>query len=100
MADRTVPPASENGMPVSGLRLIHVIVLETLAVLLLGLLVFGMLWDMGFFRAGLIAGIAIWVLVSPAIEIATVLRMRSPSPSVSSTPKTPPDEQRTSSPHV
>src|SRR2546430_2544852 len=79
MSDRTQPLAAEDGMPVSGLRLIRVIVLETLAVALLGLFVFGILWDMGFFRAGLVAGAAIWVLVSPVIEIATVLRMRTGS---------------------
>jgi len=97
MSDRNQPFAGDDDMPVSGLRLIRVIVLETLAVLLLGLLIFGILWDMGFFHAGLIAGIAIWVLVSPAIEIATVLRLRSPSSSAlnsTASGKATPDERR------
>src|SRR5437588_3939460 len=94
MSDRTQPPASEDGMPVSGLRLIRVIVLETLAVALLGLFVFGILWDMGFFRAGLVAGAAIWVLVSPVIEIATVLRMRTGSQAAPPGPPVAPQEGR------
>ena len=60
----------------AGFRLVRIILLETIAVLLVGLAVFGVLWEMNLFYVGLIAAIVIWVCVSPAIEIATVLAAR------------------------
>ena len=60
----------------AGFRLVRIILLETIAVLLVGLAVFGVLWEMNLFYVGLITAIVIWVCVSPAIEIATVLAAR------------------------
>ena len=60
----------------AGFRLVRIILLETIAVLLVGLAVFGVLWEMNLFYVGLIAAIVIWVCISPAIEIATVLAAR------------------------
>jgi len=60
----------------AGFRLVRIILLETIAVLLVGLAVFGVLWEMNLFYVGLIAAIVIWVCVSPAIEIATVFAAR------------------------
>lgn len=60
----------------AGFRLVRIILLETIGVLLLGLAVFGVLWEMNLFYVGLIAAIVIWVCISPAIEIATVFAAR------------------------
>jgi len=58
----------------AGLRLRRVIVLETLLIALAGLLVWGIAWDLGYPRQGLVVAIVIWIGVSPVIEIATVNR--------------------------
>ena|SRR5258707_1117758 len=69
------PNSSRSDQP-SALRLIHVIVLETILVAVGGALVWGVAWEAGFFWPGLIVAIVIWLTVSPVIEIATVLRFR------------------------
>jgi len=69
-----------SGTPVRapGLRLVRIIVVETVAVAIIGGLVWGVAWDAGYPKAGLIAAIIIWLTVSPIIEIATVLKYRNP----------------------
>jgi hypothetical protein len=75
----THPMPSESS-PAEGrraaLRLIRVIVLETILVAIGGTLVWGLAWEAGFFWPGLIAAIVIWLTISPVIEVATVLRYR------------------------
>jgi hypothetical protein len=61
-----------------GMRLVRIIVVETLAVAIVGGLVWGVAWDLGFPTAGMVAAIAIWLTVSPIIEIATVMKYRHP----------------------
>ena len=81
----------------SGFRFVRIILLETIAVLLVGLAVFGVLWEMNLFYVGLIAAIVIWVCVSPAIEIATVLAARQEireSQSGTSLPEEPSSQNR------
>ncbi|MDB5298675.1 MAG: hypothetical protein JWO87_338 [Phycisphaerales bacterium] len=73
------PPAALNYSRTdrpSALRLVRVIVLETILVAIGGTLVWGLAWEAGFFWPGLIAAIVIWLTVSPVIEVATVLRYR------------------------
>ncbi|HWE04000.1 MAG TPA: hypothetical protein VG326_16465 [Tepidisphaeraceae bacterium] len=60
----------------AGFRLVRVVIIETLLVAIVGLLVWGVAWDMGFPRGGLIIAIVIWLTVSPVIEIATVINYR------------------------
>jgi hypothetical protein len=77
--------------PATGLRMIRIIILETLAVAVIGFLVLGVAAEAGWYRAGFIAAIVIWVGVSPVIEIATVIRMREISQNRRSTSR-PPEE--------
>lgn len=56
--------------------MVRVILLETLLVALGGSAVWGLAWELGFPNVGLALAVVIWVIVSPAIEIATVLRFR------------------------
>jgi hypothetical protein len=58
------------------MRLIRVIVMETILVAMVGGIVWGILWEVGFPTAGMIAAIVIWLAVSPIIEIATVVNYR------------------------
>jgi nitrate reductase NapE component len=65
----------------AGFRLVRVVIFETLLVAIVGLLIWGVAWDLGFPTAGLVIAIAIWLTVSPVIEIATVLNYRKSSES-------------------
>jgi len=56
--------------------LLRAMVLETLLVFLAGLLVLGLAWEAGFFWAGLIIAVVIWLTVSPAIDFATYRHWR------------------------
>ena len=71
MADQTTnrQPCDE---PCVGYRLLRVILLETVLVMLVGLIILGVAWEAGFFKLGLIIAALIWVGVSPIIEIATL----------------------------
>ena len=71
MADQTTnrEPCDE---PCVGVRLLRVILLETVLVALLGLIILGVAWEAGFFKVGLIVAALIWFGVSPIIEIATL----------------------------
>lgn len=62
----------------AGLRLVRVIIVETVLVAFAGLLVWGLAWESGYSRVGLIIAIIIWLTVSPVVEIATVLKYRGP----------------------
>jgi hypothetical protein len=62
--------------PVAKLRLRRVIVLETFLVALAGFMVWGIVWEIGFPTAGLVLAIILWLTISPAIEIATVMKYR------------------------
>lgn len=66
-----------SNTPPSGHRLVHIIVFETIAVAILGGLVWGIAWEFGFPRIGLGIAIVIWLTVSPIIEIATVMNYRN-----------------------
>ncbi|HEX5245458.1 MAG TPA: hypothetical protein VFW23_19520 [Tepidisphaeraceae bacterium] len=82
----------------AGFRLVRIILLETIGVLLLGLAVFGVLWEMNLFYVGLITAIVIWVCISPAIEIATVFAARREireGQSGTSLPEQPPQNRET-----
>jgi membrane protein YdbS with pleckstrin-like domain len=78
MPDPNLPAASTPSPPErsSALRLIRVIISETLLVAIVGTLVWGIAWEAGYFWPGLIAAIVIWLTVSPVIEVATVMRYR------------------------
>ncbi|MDB4872429.1 MAG: hypothetical protein JWL97_3433 [Gemmatimonadales bacterium] len=78
MPDPNPPAASTPSPPErsSALRLIRVIISETILVAIVGTLVWGIAWEAGFFWPGLIAAIVIWLTVSPVIEVATVMRYR------------------------
>ena len=52
------------------------IVLETLLTAMAGFMAWGVAWDVGHPRPGLVIAIIIWVGVSPVLEIATVTRYR------------------------
>ena len=56
--------------------LLRAMLLETLLVFLAGLLILGLAWEAGFFWAGLIVALVIWLTVSPAIDFATYRRWR------------------------
>jgi membrane protein YdbS with pleckstrin-like domain len=75
MPDPNLPAASTPERS-SALRLIRVIISETLLVAIVGTLVWGIAWEAGYFWPGLIAAIVIWLTVSPVIEVATVMRYR------------------------
>ncbi|HZK82064.1 MAG TPA: hypothetical protein VFC46_13375 [Humisphaera sp.] len=60
----------------AGFRLVRVVIIETLLVAIVGLLIWGVAWDLNFPKAGLIIAIVIWLTVSPVIEIATVMNYR------------------------
>ena len=53
----------------SGLRVVRVIITETLLVAFVGLLVWGIAWDINFPKTGMVLAIIIWLTVSPVIEI-------------------------------
>ncbi len=86
--DSTQPP---NANVPKGMRLVWVIILETLIVAVAGLAVWGVAWDLGYPTAGLVVAIVIWVVVSPAIEIATVVSVRRASTEM---PGDPPSQHR------
>jgi hypothetical protein len=69
-------PKADNTDRPSGFRLVHIVVLETLLIAILGFAIWGVAWDLGFPKVGLIAAIVIWLTVSPVIEIATVMNYR------------------------
>ncbi|HEX4795604.1 MAG TPA: hypothetical protein VH370_17580 [Humisphaera sp.] len=56
--------------------LLRAMFLETLLVFLAGLLILGLAWEAGFFWAGLIVALVIWLTVSPAIDFATYRHWR------------------------
>jgi hypothetical protein len=68
------PPPDRSPMP--GHRLISIILVESFLVMLAGLTVWGIAWELNYFRVGLVLAIVIWLTVSPAIEIATVMSYR------------------------
>ena len=71
MADSQVTsPRSDS--PVR--RTIGRILLEAVAVALVGATVLGIVWEMNHFEAGLIAAIVIWVAGAPFLEILRVLQ--------------------------
>ena len=66
----------EDLEPLTGYRLVRVIIFETVMVAIVGLLVLGLAAELGFYKLGMVLAIVIWVGISPAIEIATVNRAR------------------------
>ena len=60
----------------ASLRLVRVIIIEALLVAIVGFLVWGVAWDLGYPIPGLVIAIIIWLTVSPVIEIATVMNYR------------------------
>ena len=60
----------------AGYRLVRVVIIESLLIAIVGLLIWGIAWDLNFPKAGLIIAIVIWLTVSPVIEIATVMNYR------------------------
>ena len=68
-------PQQELARP-PAFRLRRVIILESLTVAMVGLIVWGIAWDLNYPTVGLVIAIIIWVTVSPVIEIATVSSYR------------------------
>ena len=62
-----------------GMRLVRVIVVETIVVALIGFFVWGFAWELTYPRVGLVLAIVIWLTVSPVIEIAAVANYRRES---------------------
>lgn len=60
-------------------RVIRIIIVEALTVALVGFFVWGVAWEIGYPAYGLIAAVIIWLSVSPAIEIWTLLGLRQSS---------------------
>ena len=57
-------------------RMAYGIVLESLLVLVVGLVVWGVLWDLGYGQTGLIVATILWAILLPALEIATIIGYR------------------------
>jgi hypothetical protein len=89
MIETNEPLDDTDEAPLTGMRMIRIIIIETLAVAIVGFLVLGVAAEMGWYRVGFIAAIVIWVGVSPIIEIATVLRFRAMSESAQRRSQTP-----------
>jgi hypothetical protein len=62
--------------PLCGFRLVRCLLLETLLVMLAGLLILGFAWEAGFFKLGLVLAVLIWVGISPIIDVATLRHRR------------------------
>jgi hypothetical protein len=60
-------------------RTIQRILLETLFIGLVGVLLLGIVWELGFPRLGLLLAAAVWILGDPILEIGR-LRQRNGQP--------------------
>jgi hypothetical protein len=69
-------PASD---PRSTVRTIQRILLETLFIGLIGILLLGIVWELGFPRLGLLLAAVVWILGDPILEIGR-LRERDGQP--------------------
>lgn len=73
-------PSEPRAPAAPGHRLVSIILMETFFVMLAGFTVWGIAWELNYFHVGLVLAIIIWLTVSPAIEIATVLSYRREQP--------------------
>lgn len=64
----------QSSKPTSRVRTIQRIVLETLFIGLLGALVLGFVWELGYFRLGWLLAAAVWILGDPILEIGRLRR--------------------------
>jgi len=76
MADEQNKASDPCEEPLCGFRLVRCLLLETLLVMLAGLLILGFAWEAGFFKLGLILAVLVWLGLSPIIDIATLRHTR------------------------
>jgi MFS-type transporter involved in bile tolerance (Atg22 family) len=72
----TDPTPFPPGPPAGPARTARRIIVEAVVVALVGAFIWGLLWDVGQWRYGLIAAIVIWIAGAPLLEFLRVMRAK------------------------